>query len=175
MNLGNVTRERCTSPECASGSLPMKVSVAVLFQLFLVSIALPLVSRAAASPEQAITYPEDIKWKTVVAPDTEGRAISVFMLYGQLEQKGPTTFLMKYSGGRRATPHLHSNDYYAVVVSGKFRHFLTSESESRPLTPGATWSQKGNVVHDDYCEGPEDCILDVFFPNGFDVKFVDPK
>jgi quercetin dioxygenase-like cupin family protein len=153
----------------------MKVSVAVLFQLFLVSFALPVVSLAADSPDQAITYPEDIRWKTVVAPDAQGRAISVFMLYGQLEQKEPTEFLMKYSAGRRATPHLHSGDYYAVVVSGKFRHFRASGSESRPLTRGATWFQKANVVHDDRCEGPEDCVLNVFFPTGFDVKFVDHK
>jgi len=145
----------------------------IVLWLCVLSAVMPLVSNAADKAEQLITYPENIQWKPVVAPDAEGRSISAFMLYGEIGRMGPTAFLMKYSAGRKAMPHLHSNDYYAVVVSGTFRHFLRSETESRPLTAGATWYQKGNVVHDDYCEGPEDCVLDVFFPSGFDVKFID--
>ena len=40
------------------------------------------------------------------------------------------------------------------------------------LTSGATWFQKGSVVHHDFCVGPEDCILSIFWPEGFDVEFV---
>jgi len=49
---------------------------------------------------------------------------------------------MKYSAGVKAPPHIHSGDYYAVVVSGNFRHFLESENEYKVLTAGATWVQK---------------------------------
>ena len=56
---------------------------------------------------------------------------------------------MKYSAGITAPPHIHTGDYYAVVMSGKFRHYLESENEYKVMTPGATWFQRGDVVHGD--------------------------
>jgi hypothetical protein len=153
----------------------MRFYFAAVLTLSMALVLAPVRSHAAESRGQQMTFLKDIEWKSVVAPDAEGRTIAVFMLYGNLGQEGPTSFLMKYSSGRRATPHSHSNDYYAVVVSGVFRHFLKSADESEAQMPGTSWYQKGNVVHDDYCEGPEDCILSVFFPEGFDVKFLDSK
>jgi quercetin dioxygenase-like cupin family protein len=124
-------------------------------------------------PGTSVTYAEDLKWQAVGPLDEHGRGIFVSLVYGDLQTKGPTYFLMKYSAGVKAPPHLHSGDYYAVVVSGKFRHFLESENEYKVLTAGSTWLQKGNVVHQDACVGPEDCILGIFWPHGFDVKFAE--
>jgi|ERR1700733_3548196 hypothetical protein len=124
-------------------------------------------------PGTIVTYSEDLKWQAVGPLDDDGKGIFVSRIYGDLEGKGPTHFLMKYSGGVRARPHIHSGDYYAVVVSGRFRHYLKSEDEYKVLTSGATWLQKGNVVHEDACIGPEDCILSIFWPQGFDVHFVE--
>ena len=161
-------------PSLDSLRLPLLVfGVGLLVQISLAFVA-PLRSYAGEQRDQVVTYLEDIKWTPVVPPDSEGRAIFVSLLYGDLARKEPTEFLMKYSAGRRATPHLHTHDYYAVVVSGAFRHFLRSQEENRIMTPGSSWHQKGYVVHDDYCEGPDDCILAVYFPKGFDVTFVKP-
>lgn len=123
------------------------------------------------TPGTAVTYSEDLKWEAVGPLDEKGRGIFVSLLYGDLEKKGPTSFLMKYSAGVKAPPHLHTGDYYAVVVSGRFKHYLDSENECKELGPGCTWFQKGNVVHQDACIGTEDCILSVFWPQGFDVHF----
>jgi quercetin dioxygenase-like cupin family protein len=123
------------------------------------------------APGTVVTYPEDRQWEAVGPLDEQGKGIFISLLYGDLQTKGPVHFLMKYSAGVKAPPHLHSGDYYAVVVSGNFRHFLEAEGEYRMLTAGATWFQKGNVVHQDRCEGPEDCILSIFWPHGFDVEF----
>jgi hypothetical protein len=30
-------------------------------------------------------------------------------------------------------------------------------------------------VHQDACVGPEDCILSIFWPDGFDVEFAEKK
>jgi anti-sigma factor ChrR (cupin superfamily) len=123
-----------------------------------------------------VIYPEDRTWRAAGPLDENGKGIFVSLIYGDLETKGPVNFLMKYSAGVKAPPHTHSGDYYAVVVSGKFRHFLESENEFKELTPRATWFQKGQVVHQDCCVGPEDCVLNIFWPEGFDVHFVeDPK
>jgi hypothetical protein len=124
-------------------------------------------------PGTVVTYADNIEWQAVGPLDENGKGIFVSLMYGDLATKGPTSFLMKYSAGIKAPRHIHSGDYYAVVVSGRFRHFLESESESEVLTPGATWFQRGRVVHQDACVGTEDCILSIFWPEGFDVEFVD--
>ena len=121
----------------------------------------------------AVTYAEDRNWQAIGPLDQNGKGIFVSLLYSDLETKGPVNFLMKYSGGVKAPPHTHSGDYYAVVVSGQFRHYLESEDEYKVLTPGSSWFQKGHVVHGDCCVGPEDCILNIFWPEGFDVHFVE--
>ena len=124
-------------------------------------------------PGTIVTYAEDLKWQPVGPRDAEGKGYFVSLMYGDLEKKGPTHFLMKYSAGKKAPPHTHSGDYYAVVVSGKFRHFLESDNEYELLTAGSTWFQRGGVVHQDECVGPEDGILSIFWPRGFDVEFVE--
>jgi quercetin dioxygenase-like cupin family protein len=124
-------------------------------------------------PGTIVTYPEDLKWEPVGSLDENGKGIFISRLYGASGEKGPTSFLVKYSAGVKAAPHIHSGDYFAVVVSGKFRHHLESEDEYRVLTAGATWLQKGNVTHQDACVGPEDCILSTFWPEGFDVEFIE--
>ena len=126
-------------------------------------------------PATIVTYPEDLKWEAVGPLDENGKGIFVSLIYGDLRGKRPTYFLMKYSAGVKAPPHMHSGDYYAVVVSGKFRHYLETENESKVLTVGATWFQKGGVVHQDSCVGPDDSILGIFWPQGFDVEFAEGK
>jgi hypothetical protein len=124
-------------------------------------------------PDMTVTPFDDLSWQPVGPVDSEGNGIFVSLVYGNLESKGPIDFLMKYSAGFAAAPHWHSHDYYAVIVSGRFRHFIDAGDEGEVLTSGATWFQRGNVVHQDVCVGPEDCILSIFWPNGFDVEFVD--
>ena len=127
----------------------------------------------AETPGTIVVHPEDRQWQAVGSLDEDGKGIFVSLIYGDLAKKGPTAFLMKYSAGVKAPAHTHSGDYYAVVVSGQFRHYLESEDEHKVLTTGATWFQKGGVVHQDACLGPDDCILSIFWPQGFDVEFVE--
>lgn len=120
-----------------------------------------------------ITAADGHHWQPVGSIDANGKGIFVSIMYGDLESTGPTHFLMKYSAGVVAAPHLHSHDYYAVLVSGQFRHSLTDLDEGEILAAGATWFQKGGVVHQDACTGSQDCILSIFWPHGFDVDFIE--
>jgi hypothetical protein len=147
----------------------------VTLQFLMIAACVTTPSRAEELPGTVVTYPENLEWKAVGPLDANGKGIFTSLLYGTLEKKGPTNFLMRYSAGVKAPPHIHSGDYYAVVVSGNFRHFLHSEEEHKVLTAGATWFQKSKVVHEDSCIGPEDCILDIFWPQGFDVEFTQHK
>ncbi|WP_371778098.1 hypothetical protein [Streptosporangium subroseum] len=124
-------------------------------------------------PGTIVTYPEDLEWEPVGPLDENGKGIFISRFYDTSIERGPANLLMKYSAGVKAAPHIHSGDYIAVVVSGKFRHYLESENEYRVLTAGATWLQKGNVAHQDACVGSEDCITSTFWPEGFDVEFVE--
>ncbi|OJZ71981.1 hypothetical protein BRW65_17980 [Mycobacterium paraffinicum] len=124
-------------------------------------------------PDTIVTYAKDLEWQPVGPLNDQGKGIFVSLMYGDLETAGPTAFLMKYSAGVTAPPHFHGHDYYAVVVSGRFRHYLQDPDEYEVLTPGSTWFQKGNAVHGDTCVGDEDCVLSIFWPQGFDVTFIE--
>ena len=126
-------------------------------------------------PDTIVTYAKDLEWQPVGPLDENGKGIFVSLMYGDLETTGPTAFLMKYSAGVTAPPHIHGHDYYAVVVSGSFRHYLQDPDEYQVLTPGSTWFQKGNAVHGDTCVGDDDCILSIFWPHGFDVTFIENR
>src|SRR6202000_2506334 len=98
-----------------------------------------------------------------------------WLIYGGLQNKRPAYFLMKYSAGVKAPPHIHSGDYYAVVVSGSFRHFLESENEYKVMTAEETWFQRVSGGQQDACAAQEACILSIFWPHGFDVEFAEKK
>jgi len=83
----------------------------------------------AEKPGTIVTYPEDLKWEAVGPLDENGKGGFVSLLYGDLKTKRPPTSLTKYTTGAKALNNIHSSDYYAVVVSGKFPHFLQSEPE----------------------------------------------
>jgi quercetin dioxygenase-like cupin family protein len=119
-----------------------------------------------------VTYARDLTWSSIGPVDEDGKGIFVSLMHGELESRAPTAFLMKYSAGVRAPAHTHSGDYHCVVVSGQFRHFASDEDEFEILGPGSTWFQKGGAVHQDVCVGPEDGVLSIFWPDGFDVDFV---
>ena len=101
----------------------------------------------AEKPGTIVTYPEDLEWEAVGPLDENGKGIFVCLLYGDLKTKGPANFLMKYSAGVKAPPHIHSGDYYAVVVSGKFRHFLQSQDEYKDLTAARTLHLTPEATH----------------------------
>lgn len=62
-----------------------------------------------------------------------------------------------------------------LTMSGIFIVYTYFAVVFAQLTAGASWLQKGGVVHEDHCIGPEDCVLDIFWPHGFDVEFVKPN
>ena len=127
----------------------------------------------ASSADTAATLARDVEWTPVGDTDEQGNGIFIALQYGELGTHTPTYLLMKYSAGVVAPPHLHSGDYYAVVVAGAFRHYLHDEDEFEVLGVGSTWFQRGGVVHGDRCVGPEDGITALFCPNGFDVEIVE--
>ena len=57
----------------------------------------------ATIPGTTVTYSEDLKWKAVGPLDENGKGILVSLVYGDLQTKDHTYFLMKYSADVKAT------------------------------------------------------------------------
>jgi hypothetical protein len=83
---------------------------------------------------------------------------------------GPVAFIMKFPKGRLPM-HFHSSDYYAWVVEGHMKHWLTGkEAEAKENPPGTFWFQPGGAdgVHDDECLS-DSCQLYVYMTGKFDA------
>jgi len=93
-------------------------------------------------------------------PNATADAPLMFVVqYGDMQRPGPSWFLMRFQPGVHVGMHHHAHDYHAVVVSGRPHHWSRGAPESPALAPGSTWFQPALDVHDDWCEGPEPCVL----------------
>lgn len=65
---------------------------------------------------------------------------------------------VKLPAGFVSPPHTHTEDYYAVVISG----VMASGSEGKPdipLAPGSYWFEKGKERHVTKCLSSNECVF----------------
>jgi len=86
-----------------------------------------------------------------------GSPVMVVDLWGDPIQ-GEYGRLLKLPAGFVAPTHAHTGDYNAISLSGNWRHGFDG-GEERALAPGAYVFQPGGEMHDDACDGPEDCVI----------------
>ena len=91
--------------------------------------------------------------------------LKVAPAYGNLQSGAHGTFV-KMPAGYVSEPHVHTGEYYAVVISGVGVNGLPG-SKDIALPVGSYWSQKGGENHVTKCISPNECI---FFINQ-NVKF----
>jgi quercetin dioxygenase-like cupin family protein len=126
----------------------------------------PAAGGMAVPGEIRVLAAADVQFNPVdPAAGDKGPQISV--LFGNPQEKAPVGFLLKLPAGFSPGPHTHSSDDWAVVVQGTVHNF-TPGDKGVGVTPGGTWFQPGNVVHDNHCAEGSDCLLFVYMPNGFD-------
>jgi Domain of unknown function (DUF4437) len=95
-----------------------------------------------------------------------GGPLQAAAAYGDL-QKGPHGTFIKMPAGFVSLPHTHTEDYYAVVISGV-------GASGRPGAPdvelpaGSYWFQKGKEVHVTKCLSANECIFFISQPGKFD-------
>ena len=80
--------------------------------------------------------------------------------YGDLGH-GPHGSFIKMPAGFVSPKHTHSEDYWAVVVSGVMVNGKPG-SPDVPLPPGSYYFQKGGETHITKCISPTECV---FFVN----------
>ena len=86
--------------------------------------------------------------------------------YGDLAN-GPHGTFIKMPAGFVSPTHTHSEDYYAVVVSGVMVNGKP-DSPDVPLPAGSYFFQKGDETHVTKCISPNECIFFVNQSGKFD-------
>lgn len=89
--------------------------------------------------------------------------------YGDLQHGAHGTFI-KMPAGFVSETHIHTGEYYAVVISGVGVNGLPG-SKDIPLPVGSYWSQKGGENHVTKCISPNECIFFISQSVKFDEIF----
>lgn len=108
---------------------------------------------AASAGDGTMTSADQMQWQEM-AP---GSPLKIVILWGD-RSKGEYAMLLKLPAGIVVPIHAHTGDYYAVNLTGTWRHSFDG-GEERPLPPASYVFQPGLGMHGDACVGPEDCIL----------------
>ena len=124
----------------------------------------PAAPAAPAAPAKMVMTPvSKLVWTPLDPKQPKGLQTSV--VSGDM-MKGPTSFFLKIPAGGKSGAHAHTNDYYAVVVSGGHGHGASEKEATTVLPVGSTWFQPGKEMHFDTCNGKKECVLLIMFPSG---------
>ena len=100
----------------------------------------------------------------------------VYYLYGGMGMGVPSSQIGAIAPNTTFPLHAHTNDYYAVIVSGNFQHWEEGDVDEGPvMTAGSSYFQAGGVPHYDRCVGPEKCVMVVTFKESADFYPVEEK
>jgi hypothetical protein len=72
--------------------------------------------------------------------------------------KGAYGAFLRIPAGFVSPVHLHTGDYYGVVVEGTVVNFEEGHPEV-PLGPGSYFFQRGKIDHVTKCSGSTDCLF----------------
>ena len=81
--------------------------------------------------------------------------------------KGPHGSFLRLPKGFVSPVHLHTGDYYGVVVEGTVTNVEAGQREV-PLRPGSYYFQKGATDHVTKCLGDTDCLIYISQSKAFD-------
>jgi hypothetical protein len=76
--------------------------------------------------------------------------------------KGAYFGYLKLPAGFESPPHMHTNDYWAVLVQGQMTHWAAdggSEKDSKAIGVGGWVHMPGKVAHISKCYPGADCIM----------------
>jgi hypothetical protein len=133
--------------------------------------ALPLsLAVGAAAPLKNYYVPADrLPWKL----ESPKLPVRLAALWGD-RAKGEAGTLLNVPGGFESGLHSHTADYWAVVVEGRWRHWVpsTGEGVGIELTPGAHWTQIHTQPHEDACVSKTPCTIMLFNKEPYRTEFV---
>jgi anti-sigma factor ChrR (cupin superfamily) len=117
----------------------------------------------AADPSASISLPvTELKWF-----DTGVGPLKAAPAFGDLS-KGPHSTFVKLPAGFVSPLHIHTGDYYGVVITGVVANEVDGKAKDRPLPPGSYWFQKGNANHVTKCLSTNECVVFITQSSKFD-------
>jgi hypothetical protein len=147
------------------------IILTVIGTLLVTAIASAAVAgqRSAKTPAIVVTPAADVKYRPLDPNDSEGKGPQIAIVFGDFATKAPVGFLFKVPGGFRPGPHIHTADYYSVVLEGEVHDFAAGDpDEGKTIGPGGHWFQAGKVAHDNHCASATPCVIFIYSPTGYD-------
>jgi hypothetical protein len=142
----------------------MKVSAVVLA---MAAVSFSLGAWAAHAKEIVLTPPAEVKWGPMDAKAGD-KGPQIAVVFGD-PKKGPFGALLKFPPGTRPGPHIHTSDYYGVIISGAMANFAPG-GQDKPVVPGGYYFQPGKVPHDNHCAEGAECVMFMYMPGALDFK-----
>lgn len=84
---------------------------------------------------------------------------------------GPHSNYIRLPGRGPSPLHLHSSDYYGIVISGIVSNQRRNEAD-HPLSAGSYWYQQAGEAHTTKCLSRSDCLIFVTSQGKFDIQMV---
>ncbi len=108
----------------------------------------------------------DLKYGPTGVSDGVHGELNAAPAYGDLTH-GPHGTFIKMPAGFVSKVHIHTGDYWGVVISGVAVNGLAG-SPDVPLPVGSYWFQKGGERHVTKCISPNECIFFISQNEKFD-------
>jgi hypothetical protein len=116
------------------------------------------IAKPAAPKEPTLTLLKDMTFTPVMK---EGPLPAVAPIEGDAS-KGAYAGYLKLPAAFESPPHMHTNDYWSVLVQGKMTHWAAdggSEKTSKQISIGDLTFMPGKVEHISKCYPGADCIM----------------
>jgi hypothetical protein len=114
-------------------------------------------AQAQGSQPSVSTPVTSLHYTATGVKDATGKELLVAPAYGDLT-KGPHGSFVRMPAGFSSIPHIHTGDYWAVVISGVAVNNKVGEKEVA-LPVGSYWLQKGGEKHITKCISPNECVF----------------
>jgi hypothetical protein len=136
------------------------LGAAVLTALSSIAVAAILGAPSMSTPVTELRY-----GPTGISDGVHGE-LNAAPAYGDLAHGAHGTFI-KMPAGFVSKVHVHTGDYWGVVISGVAVNGLPG-SQDVPLPVGSYWFQKGGERHVTKCISPNECIFFISQNEKFD-------
>ncbi|MFO0724346.1 MAG: DUF4437 domain-containing protein [Myxococcota bacterium] len=143
--------------------------------LLTLSTALVTLLSACATPPATklphLAPSAELQWAPLNPKEPGSGELS--LIFGDLKERAPVAFLLRFPGGLKEPFHLHSSDYYAVEIAGVQHDWAPGADEGPSLPAGSWWFQPGEAAHANHCEPGAECTVFVYMPRGFDFRLAE--
>lgn len=133
-----------------------------------VALATTATSLADEKTKPVIMKPDEAKWIAMI-PEMGTKGPTFSIVFGEPGVIGkPFGGMFRVPAGGESPAHIHTSEYWAVMVSGTESAREKMEETPMNIPAGSTWFQPAKAPHVNKCMGPEDCVFFVYYPNGMD-------